>query len=414
MTFKTLTPQDYLNEFLNRADKSGDIKTKCDPKTGAYIRTPWQLCDEIVTEIKTSIGSLEGKEILVVDTVEFIPVLLTHGVEKCKITYIAPYEFKGKLTKWYGAKVINASLLEWENKNNMGKFDVVIGNPPYQSSREGTTATEDLSSKFVKLCIDLKPTNLALVIPSDWIGPNKSYLKNLLFKSNKLHKICLYGDKWFKVAKDTCTIFYNDKNTNLTEIIDIYGTSLKLPLSNVDALSLDNRLTSFLLKFVNYNVYLDSRWIHGNLYLNELNGVKGNDFEFIEAVGRKDAPLVTSMICKGVENTGYGKHKLVIPMVGAEGKIGQIKLAKSTQVGGHSVVFLIADSDLECINLKSYLESKVISMLIKSLKKSTPNSKGVFSCIPDIDLSKKWTDAELYTYFNITQEEIDYIEENIK
>ena len=34
--------------------------------------------------------------------------------------------------------------------------------------------------------------------------------------------------------------------------------------------------------------------------------------------------------------------------------------------------------------------------------------------LPKIDLSKSWTDEELYKYFNLTQEEIDYIESQVK
>ena len=37
-----------------------------------------------------------------------------------------------------------------------------------------------------------------------------------------------------------------------------------------------------------------------------------------------------------------------------------------------------------------------------------------FRLLPRIDLSHTWTDAELYQYFDLTQEEINYIEENTK
>jgi hypothetical protein len=39
--------------------------------------------------------------------------------------------------------------------------------------------------------------------------------------------------------------------------------------------------------------------------------------------------------------------------------------------------------------------------------------KGVYERLPKIDLTKTWSDEDLYKYFNLTQEEIDFIEKNI-
>ena len=409
-----ITLKEALLNWLDRSDKltdeECDVKTKVDVN-GKYIRTPYKLCEEIIYQISTDRNWWADQKILVVDTIEDIPVLLTVGAKSCNITYIAPYVFKSKFVSRIGCKVIQENFLTWKKDMH---FDVIIGNPPYQSSREGTTASEDLASKFVHKNISLDSNYLALIIPSDWAGPNNSKLKNTLFNSNKLSKLCLYGDKWFNVAKNTCCIFYNKLNTNYTEIIDIHGSSLKIPLKNVNSISLENKLTSFLLRFKGHSSYLDSRWTHGNLYLNKLNSIVGNDLEFIQAVGRKNEPLSTTMIKAGIESTGFGKSKIVLPTVGDAGKIGQIKIATKSQVGGHSVVFLITDNDIESQNLKSYLETKVVKLLIKSVKKSTPNSKGTFSCIPNVDLSCNWTDEKLYKYFGLTQDEINYIEEIIK
>jgi site-specific DNA-methyltransferase (adenine-specific) len=406
---KQITPAEWLSRKLDFADQSNDIKTKVDGED-KYIRTPFELCEEIVKQIATR-STLKGKKILVVDTVEFIPVLLAFGAEKCNITYVAPYDYKGpKIAGVIGVRVVQHAFLNWEPDM---VFDVIIGNPPYQSSREGTTATEDLSSKFVSKCLSMPYGYVALIIPSDWTGPNQSSLKNLLFK-RQLKKLVFYGNKWFDVAKNTCTIFIEKNYVGQTEITDIDGRIDHFDLSTKSAISLDNSQTKFLEKFEGKTRYLDKRWVHGNLYLNKVEKLPPGNVRFIKAVGRKDAPLVTQNIPPDVEMTGYGLHKLVIPMVGDGGKFGQIKFASPDHVGGHSVVFLVTNSEIENVNLKSYLDSKVVKMLVKSVKKSTPNSKGVFSMIPEVDLSKRWTDTELYAHFNLTQAEIDYVEDTFK
>ena len=149
------------------------------------------------------------------------------------------------------------------------------------------------------------------------------------------------------------------------------------------------------------------------LHLNELDKCRGSEYEFIKAVGVKNGPLETSLIDTD-SPTGFGLHKLVIPNMGSKNSIGNIKIAKQNQVGGHSVVFLTGASEKEIIQLKKYLESIFVQFLIQSFKITTPNSKTLFSYLPEIDLTKTWTDAEIYQHFNLTPEEIEYIENNVK
>ena len=48
-------------------------------------------------------------------------------------------------------------------------------------------------------------------------------------------------------------------------------------------------------------------------------------------------------------------------------------------------------------------------------KKNTQNAaKGVYEFVPMQDFSKPWTDEELYAKYNLTQEEIDFIESMIR
>ena len=47
-------------------------------------------------------------------------------------------------------------------------------------------------------------------------------------------------------------------------------------------------------------------------------------------------------------------------------------------------------------------------------KNSQDAMKGVYSLVPIQDFSKPWTDAELYAKYNLSQDEIDFIESMIK
>ena len=67
----------------------------------------------------------------------------------------------------------------------------------------------------------------------------------------------------------------------------------------------------------------------------------------------------------------------------------------------------------ECFNIISYMQTRFFRFIVK-LKKSTHSAPArVYEFVPLQDWSKPWTDEELYKKYKLTQEEIDYIEENI-
>ncbi len=44
------------------------------------------------------------------------------------------------------------------------------------------------------------------------------------------------------------------------------------------------------------------------------------------------------------------------------------------------------------------------------LKITQDISKKTFTYVPEMDMTKKWTDKELYSYFDLNEEEIRFIE----
>lgn len=65
-------------------------------------------------------------------------------------------------------------------------------------------------------------------------------------------------------------------------------------------------------------------------------------------------------------------------------------------------------------NVLTYLKTRFVRFLILLSMSSINLSKLVFSFVPMQDFSKPWTDAELYAKYNLTDEEIAFIESMIK
>ncbi|NJO61101.1 MAG: hypothetical protein HC836_23405 [Richelia sp. RM2_1_2] len=75
---------------------------------------------------------------------------------------------------------------------------------------------------------------------------------------------------------------------------------------------------------------------------------------------------------------------------------------------------ILVSNQNEGINLLSYLNSKLIKFIVETGKWSGWLHGDVIKSLPKIDLIRSWTDEEIYAHFNLTQEEIDYIEATIK
>jgi site-specific DNA-methyltransferase (adenine-specific) len=72
------------------------------------------------------------------------------------------------------------------------------------------------------------------------------------------------------------------------------------------------------------------------------------------------------------------------------------------------------DSEEEAENYASYLRSKFARFIIGLRKVSMDVSRANFSFVPQLGFQRSWTDVQLYKKFNLSQEEIDFIDSKIK
>ena len=66
------------------------------------------------------------------------------------------------------------------------------------------------------------------------------------------------------------------------------------------------------------------------------------------------------------------------------------------------------------MNCKTYLDTKFFKVLLYFGKGTMHVNKAVFSLIPLQDFSEPWTDEKLYKKYNLTAEEIAFIESMIR
>lgn len=69
---------------------------------------------------------------------------------------------------------------------------------------------------------------------------------------------------------------------------------------------------------------------------------------------------------------------------------------------------------IECANIIKYIKTRFFRYLVSIKKKTQDNPSSVFQFVPLQDFSRPWTDADLYAKYNLTNDEIAYIEQLIK
>ena len=72
------------------------------------------------------------------------------------------------------------------------------------------------------------------------------------------------------------------------------------------------------------------------------------------------------------------------------------------------------NSQLEAQNLVTYMKSKFFRFLLSQLMYSHSITKDTYSLIPVLDMTHAWTDEKLYKKYDLTAEEISFIESMIR
>jgi site-specific DNA-methyltransferase (adenine-specific) len=95
---------------------------------------------------------------------------------------------------------------------------------------------------------------------------------------------------------------------------------------------------------------------------------------------------------------------LGVPFVGAPGT-----------VSSETYIFIGPfESEMICQNVVRYISTRFFRFLVMLKKVTQSTTKSVYTFVPQQDFSNPWTDEELYAKYNLTDEEIAFIESMIK
>lgn len=321
------------------------------------------------------------------------------------------------------------------------KFDVVIGNPPYQEDTNGAgRQAKPMYNLFMDEARKINPEYISYIMPSRWFagGMGLNQFRDSMMTDKHLTKIVDFTN-----AKDCfpnisigggVSYFIWDKNhngeCNFTNITNGKVNSMIRPLDEFPVLVRYNSAIDIIRKvFSKNNVLLDekiSSLMPFGLNTSYRGQKEKSDNSQLRLYSSNDITYINrNEILKGHE--WVDKYKIMISKTSAEhagepGKDGKFRVIPSSmqvlvpgEVVTHSY-FMIGpfDDKITANNALSYLKTNFVRFLMLLSVSGFGLSKLVFNFVPMEDFNQSWDDEKLYKKYNLDDEHIAFINSMIK
>ena len=320
------------------------------------------------------------------------------------------------------------------------KFDVIIGNPPYQLSDGGGTGSSAMPiyHKFIQQSKKLNPRFITMIIPSRWFSGGKGLddFRDEMLHDDRIREIHDFGNAndcfpgvaieggvcyflWNREQRGLCKVYSHSKD-NITAMSErpLLEEGADVFIRYNEIISVIRKVASFSEKSFSDIVSPRNPYVFRSEYKEEKNARNTCKMLGVEAGKRVFKSINLNLLGRGIDE--LPKYKIFISK--ADGAAGQIGFPVPARIIGKAVIcgpnvactetFLRVgpfDNEEKAKNVKAYMETKFFRALVGA-RKNKNMTQATYSFVPLQDFSKPWTDKELYAKYNLSQEEIDFIE----
>jgi site-specific DNA-methyltransferase (adenine-specific) len=323
------------------------------------------------------------------------------------------------------------------------KFDVIIGNPPYQLS-DGGDGKEDarvrggampLYQKFVSQSKKLNPRFIVMITPSRWFtgGRGLDDFRKEMFLDNKIRKIVdfPYSSECFPGVEIKGGVSYFVWNRDSSGDCEI-ETRLGNMISKMQRPIFEENLGIFVRFNEAVSILRKAPTSEENSFMNMVSAQKpfglrtffqGKNIQKegdVKVYGNKKISFLEE---SGVEQNkeSIKKHKVFITMAYGAGESFPHQILNKPFYGEPSSIctetYLMIGpfSSKKCANnVITYIKTRFFRFLVLMIKNTQHASRGVYRLVSLQDFSEPWTDEKLYKKYNLTKKEIAFIESMIK
>ena len=374
---------------------------------------------------------------------------------KTNVTYIESLTDTLKTDGEQGKKLVEEAF-------NKVKFDVVIGNPPYQESdnQSGNGSARPIYDKFINLAVDLKPTYITLITPSVWFLGGKGlddFRKRALEDSHfkEFHNYVTPNDVFANVSlRGGVNFFLWDDNFDNRKN-DILVNTYK------DNQLIDTGYRPYRLK--NINIFISETTSYRLLEKLINKGFVDVEYENNQRMLYNHVSERNPFGFSTTTKLNTNEFKGAIKIYASKGKLGyclpgdikrnstiidcyKVLTAFANNIGTDladdnlntiiaspgsicTETYLVVGADLQlneksAINLSNYLKTKFVRFLISLAKANQNGTRKTYRFVhlqdftshSDIDWSQSIVelDAQLYRKYGLSEDEIAFIESKVK
>lgn len=342
------------------------------------------------------------------------------------------------------------------------KFDVVIGNPPYQNEGIGDVSRDEpIYHKFMDLAYEVAD-KAVLITPARFLfnagQTPKMWNKKML--EDKHLQVIYFAQKSEEVFPNTdikggVAVTYRDTKKNFGAIETFTPVEWLNELFHLVHHKVKRSFNEYLYGRSSYKltqlVYEENSELKGRVKQSEEKSIGSNIFDKLPEIftdnpqnkdciriyGRQNNERVYKWIKKTYvqDHENLNKYKVLLPKSNGSGAIGEVlstPLVGTPLVGtplvGHTQTFIsfgAFDTEKEAENCLKYIKTDIARAMLGTLKITQDNAtKEVWSNVPWFDFndysiidwskSVKEIEEELYDYFNVPDYIIAELKANVR
>lgn len=382
--------------------------------------------------------------------------ILLHNGKRCRLSrWMLSTDNIPNMFECLYIDFINKKYITYHKTKLTMKFDFVIGNPPYQESKEYTKDLP-LYHYFMDASYSIA-RNVLLITPARFLfnagQTPKEWNKKML--SDPHLKVLMYEQDSSKVFPNTdikggVVITYRNYKDNFGAI-DVFTHTPELntilhkvnSIPNEEIAKIIYMSSCYRIKdtlFEDFPIYKDyfssGKFLHSNIFdkLPELftDDIPSSVDEYFQVYGLQKGigRTIHFMKRKYVDYpNNLSKWKVFVPKSNGSGALGEV--LSTPLIGkpliGHTQTFMSIgcfDTEQEAQNLLKYIKSKFARTMLGVLKVTQDNPPKTWKYVPLQDFTSSsdidWTksvheiDLQLYDKYGLTAEERNFIETNVK
>ena len=319
------------------------------------------------------------------------------------------------------------------------KFDVIIGNPPYQLEVgiEKDNYAIPLYHKFIQQAKKLRPRFISMIIPSRWFagGRGMDDFREEMLHDTRLQILVDYPNAadcfpGIDLSGGVCYFLWNSEYNGICKIVSNrgkdYQSTMNRPLLEPgnDTFIRFNEAIPIIRKIIAYKEPTFDSLVSTQTPFGIVSSFKDySDKPFEESIA-----IYTVNGVKYIREDQVSKNRqwinpykvFISKSYGERGAYPYRFLAKpfiGTPRSCCTQTYLMIgpfNTSIECENVISYINTRFFRFCIMQKKNTQDAMRGVYSYVPIQDFSQLWTDEKLYAKYGITDEEIKFIESMVR